>query len=333
MVARRIAVALLFALGVVAAGCENRGAAVHASGTIEMDETDVASLVGGRLKRLTVNEGDSVTVGDTLAVLDRGEITADFRAQLANADRAAAQSRDVSVGPRAEEIRIARAQSAAATARRDLAQREFERGKTLFADRVIPAAEFERLSSNYEAALATEGSTQHALTLLEEGSRRNAIAAAASSMQAARETAAAARSRVDELVLTAPISGVVLLKNFERGELVQAGQPVVTLGNPDSLWIRVYVAAPNITRVRRGAAAEIQLGRTNPRRYAGRVVEIGSRAEFTPRAALTEEERANIVFAVKIALDPSGGELKAGLPADAIIQSLMPPGAADRATR
>ena len=118
--------------------------------------------------------------------------------------------------------------------------------------------------------------------------------------------------------ITAPVTGVVLLRNFEVGELAQPGQAVLTLGNPDSLWMRVYVAAPEMGRLRRGAPVEVRLTGFKDT-YHGRVTEIATRAEFTPRAALTEEERANIVFGVKITLEPTGGVLKAGLPADARI--------------
>jgi HlyD family secretion protein len=93
---------------------------------------------------------------------------------------------------------------------------------------------------------------------------------------------------------------------------------VLTLGDPDSLWMRVYVAAPLLTRVKLGAPVEVRpIGARQP--YAGRVVSIASEAEFTPRAALTEEEQANLVFGVKIVLARTGGVLKAGLPADARI--------------
>jgi HlyD family secretion protein len=115
------------------------------------------------------------------------------------------------------------------------------------------------------------------------------------------------------------------LRNFEPGELASAGAPIVTLGNPDSLWIRVYVAAPKLGGVRLGAPVEVRAVGVPGRTFPGRVVEIASRAEFTPRAALTEEERANLVFGVKVVLDPSDGRLKAGLPADAMIHAEAPP--------
>lgn len=120
-------------------------------------------------------------------------------------------------------------------------------------------------------------------------------------------------------MLRAPIAGVVLLKNYLPGEVVQPGLPVLTLGNPDSLWMRVYVAAPKLGQVKLGAAADVTTPGAPGRSFRGRVVEIASRAEFTPRAALTEEEQANLVFGVKLKLEPTGGVLKAGLPAEARI--------------
>ena len=140
--------------------------------------------------------------------------------------------------------------------------------------------------------------------------------AAKSAATAAMAQLAGARSRAGELVLTAPVDGVVLLRNFETGELVPPSVPVLTLGDPDRLWIRVFVAAPLLASIRLGDAVEVTPTGAK-RAFTGRVVQIASRAEFTPRAALTEEEQANLVFGVKIALDPTQGTLKPGLPAEA----------------
>src|SRR5262249_59890785 len=117
--------------------------------------------------------------------------------------------------------------------------------------------------------------------------------------------------------------GVVLLVNYRAGELVPPTSPVVTLGNPDSLWMRVFVAAPLLTKVRLGAPVEVRpVGVKRP--FAGRVVSIANEAEFTPRAALTEEEQANLVFGVKLVLDETGGALKAGAPAAARVMPATP---------
>ena len=283
-----------------------------------MDEVDVSSLSGGRVLRLTVNEGDSVHVGDTLAVLDRGELVADLEAQAARAQSAAAQYRDLQAGARPEEVLAARADLAAARADAELADSNFVRMQKLAASRVVSQQDLDRARAARDAASAKARAAAENLRMRETGYRTQQVRAARDAATAAEAQLAGARSRADELVLTAPISGVVLLKNFQAGEVAQPGAPVLTLGNPDSLWMRVYVGAPKLTAVRIGSTADVRpigAGRS----YPGRVVEIASRAEFTPRAALTEEEQANLVFGVKLVMSPTGGALKAGLPAEARI--------------
>jgi HlyD family secretion protein len=298
--------------------CRADDARVRGSGTIEMDEVDVSSLVGGRVATLAVDEGDPVRAGDTLAVLDRGEITAALEAQAAEAGRATSQWRDLEQGPRASEIGAARADRAAAIAQAQLAESDFKRIEKLFAGQLASEAELDRGRSARDAANAKAKAATDQLRLVEAGVRRNQVQAAAQAAQAAVAQLAGARSRASELLLTAPISGVVLLRNYESGEVAQPGVPILTLGNPDRLWVRVYIGAPHLTRVRLGARADVRVVGSK-RVFTGRVVEVASKAEFTPRAALTEEEQSHLVFGVKIALDPTGGVLKAGLPADAVI--------------
>jgi HlyD family secretion protein len=299
------------------AGWANRDK-VRASGTIEMDEVDIASWVGGRVVELRASEGDTVRAGDTLVVLDRGEVVADLSAQRAQAERAEALWRDLRVGPRPAEIEAAQAEVAAAASAHRLAEAQLKRIEHLHRSQVASAEELDRAQSDFEAAAARRSAAAEQLALLESGYRRDQVVAAGKAALAARAQLEAARSRAGELVLVAPVSGVVLTRSVLPGELAAAGIPVLTLGRPDSLWMRVYVAAPQLGRVRLGAPAEVRVVGSK-HGYAARVVEIATRAEFTPRAALTEEEQANLVFGVKLALEPTTGALKAGLPADALI--------------
>ncbi|MBI5710820.1 MAG: efflux RND transporter periplasmic adaptor subunit [Candidatus Eisenbacteria bacterium] len=318
----RRALALATALALVA-GCGNGRDAVTASGTVELDEVDVASLIGGRVVTLRVDEGDTVRAGDTLAVLDQGEVLAGLDARRAEAQRALAQWRDLEAGPRAPEVQTGEAELRATTAQWTLAQAELERIQALYDHHVVAASDLDRARTARDTAAARREAAAKQVQLLRAGSRAQQVTAARSAALAAEAQVAAARSRAHELVLTAPAPGVVLLREFEPGEIVPAGVPVVTLGDPERLWMRVYVPAPQLARVRLGAAVEVRAQGYGGRAFAGRVVAIATHAEFTPRAALTEEERANLVFGVKVALEPSGGALKAGLPADARI--LAPP--------
>lgn len=315
-VAAGIALALL-----TLAGCSNKNGEIRGSGTIEMDEIDVGSLVGGRILKLAVAEGDSVQAGDTLAVLTRGEVAAELAAQAAEAQRAESQARDLQQGARPAELSIVREALRAAEADQQLARATYDRTDKLASSGAVPAADLDRARAARDAADARVSSARENVRLQEAGFRRQQVAAARQGATAAQAQLAGAQSRANELVLTAPRTGVVLLVNYQAGELVPPSSPVVTLGDPDSLWMRVYVAAPMLTHLRLGAPAEVRpigAGRT----YPGRVVSINREAEFTPRAALTEEEQANLVFGVKLALERSGGALKAGLPADARIRSV-----------
>lgn len=313
--ARTLALLSLF----LAVGCSRDGGMIRGSGTIEMDEIDVASLVGGRLLRIAVVEGDTVSAGDTLAVLDRGEIAAELAAQTAQTERAQSQARDLQQGARPAELIIARESARAADADLQLAQLSFDRTEPLTKSGVTAPAELDRARATRDAARARAAAAREQVTLQEAGFRRLQVSAARQGATAAIAQLAGARSRANELVLTAPRRGVVLLVNYNTGEIVPPSGPVLTLGDPDSLWMRVYVAAPQLTKLRIGASAEVRpIGVKTP--FAGRVVSIASEAEFTPRTALTEEEQANLVFGVKLTLARSGGALKAGLPADARIQ-------------
>ncbi len=318
MRARLASRAFALALVVLIGGCASDHSSIRASGTIEMDEVDVASYIGGRLVRLYVSEGDTVSLGDTLAILDRGEIAAELASQAAQAQRAQAQAKDLAQGARPSELVIAREQLRAAEADLALAQVSFERTDKLTRSGVSAPADLDRARMQRDAAQARAAAAREQVRLQEDGFRRQQINAAQQGATAAMAQLAGARSRASELVLVSPHAGVVLLTNYVQGELVPPSSPVVTLGDPDSLWMRVYVAAPQLTRLRLGASAEIRpIGVKQP--FAGRVVSIANEAEFTPRAALTEEEQANLVFAVKLTLGRSQGALKAGLPADARI--------------
>jgi len=313
--ARAGGVGLLIALALASCAAPHD---VRGHGTLEIDEIDVSSLVGGRVARLYADEGDTVRAGDTLAVLDRGEVTAALEAQSAQAQRAAAQYRDLRSGPRTPEIVAARAELEATTSQADVADSDYARAQELARGHVISAAELDRSKAARAAAVARRDGAREQLRLVETGFRGGQVEAAARAAEAARAELVASASRASELVLTAPSSGVVLLRNFHVGEVVAPGQPVFTLGDPERIWMRVYVAAPDLPRVRRDAAVEVRVqGMRQP--VPGRITEIATQAEFTPRSALTEEERANLVFGVKVRIDRNQGALKPGLPAEARI--------------
>jgi multidrug resistance efflux pump len=123
--------------------------------------------------------------------------------------------------------------------------------------------------------------------------------------------------------LVAPVDAVVLQRVSEPGEVVSPGVPVVVLGNPQDLWMKVFIPESEIGRLRLGQAATIRIDAFPQRAFEGRVTYISPKAEFTPKNIQTKEERVTQMFAVKISMARPDGSLKPGLPADAEFRPVL----------
>jgi HlyD family secretion protein len=126
--------------------------------------------------------------------------------------------------------------------------------------------------------------------------------------------AAAIEDQIARSVVVPPVGGVVLAKYAEAGELAAQGRPLFKVGNLDAVVLRVYVTAGQLTELRLGQEVKVfaDRGSDERREYAGRVSWIADQAEFTPKTIQTRDERANLVYAVKIAV-ANDGYIKIGM--------------------
>jgi len=197
------------------------------------------------------------------------------------------QSQARIAGARRRAARLAREQAAAAL---DRAQAATDAVRIKEADPIRLAAEYQRV----EASLITLGHTE----------------------EAARARVAEVEAVLADTRLAAPIDGTVMSRLAEPGELVPAGRPVVVLVDLGALYVRAYVSERDIARVRLGNPARVYADAFPGRSFAGNVVEIAERPEFTPKDAHVKDEREKLVFGVKVALHNPRGYLKPGMPVD-----------------
>jgi HlyD family secretion protein len=120
--------------------------------------------------------------------------------------------------------------------------------------------------------------------------------------------------------LVAPVDGTVMSRLAEPGELVPPGRPIVTLVDLGALYARVYVPEREIAKIRLGNPARVYADAFPDRPFAGKVVEVAERAEFTPKEAHVKDEREKLVFGVKVSIDNPQGHLKPGMPVDVQIK-------------
>jgi HlyD family secretion protein len=151
------------------------------------------------------------------------------------------------------------------------------------------------------------------------------IAATRAQQQTARAQVTSAAAQIAQVTdrmrksqVTNPIAGTVLTTYTKAGEFVQPGQPLYKIANLDSVDVRAYVTEPQLAQVKLGVAARVTIDVAGgPRRsLSGTISWISSEAEFTPTPIQTREERADLVYAVKIRVPNEGGVLKIGMPAD-----------------
>jgi multidrug resistance efflux pump len=170
-----------------------------------------------------------------------------------------------------------------------------------------------------EAARAEVRAARERLALVEAGPRPGQVDTARAQLAQAEATLAQARARLADTRIDAPMDGVVLRKNLEPGAIASPGGAIVTLVDPTDLWVRAYIAETDLGRVHVGQTARVTVDAFPGQPFQGRVTEIASSAEFTPRNVQTQKERVNLVFRLKIAIANPDGRLKPGMPADAVI--------------
>jgi HlyD family secretion protein len=306
---------LLLAMLLLACSREPDPSRLEATGTIEVAQADVAPLTAARVVRVLVEEGDEVRLGDTIATLAQTTLPSEIEQRSARVAQSEATLRDLAAGTRPAEIERWEAQLRAAEAEAVRAARDVERLTPLAATGSISQQQLDAAIAAARAASAGRDAAREALRLARQGARPQQVQAARADVAAARASLAAARATASDLVLTAPVAGTVLSRNAEPGEVLAAGQSAVTLGETARPWVRVYVNQQMVPRLRVGDSAEVVLDGTPNHPLRGRVVAVSPRAEFTPRVALTEEERADLVFGVKVEIADSAAMARPGLPA------------------
>lgn len=324
---KRILLIALAALAVTAggylyvrsAGDRAPDTSLRISGNVEAHESVVSFKVQGRIVELPVQEGQYVKQGDLLARLDDD----DYRQQV-SMDEATVATREAELqlalaGSRVQEIQAAKQTLIDARADLELKRTEFKRRQALLAEQGVSKEDVDSAATQLKRAQATYERVKHTHDQIVEGTRKEEIAVRQANLQLAREHLQMSRVKLAYTVLSAPLSGVVLVRQAELGEVVAPGTPVMTIADVDHLWVRGYINETDLGRVRWGQPATVRTDTYPDRVYPGRVSFISAQAEFTPKSVETYKERVTLVYRIKIDLDNPNHELKPGMPAEAVI--------------
>ncbi len=280
----------------------------HVSGTIETDETHVASRYGGRVAHILAAEGNLLHSGQVIMELEAPELAAQH-AQVA------ALLEELVAGPRPEELLAAKHDWESLTAELEFARAEDKRTQDLFRQNTISETERDRAASRARVLEKSVAAAKSRHDLLLAGTRPERIAQAKAQL-------AEIDIRRGELRVVAPTNSILEVLHVKAGDVLAPHRAVATLLLPDHLWVRVYVPEPWLGFIKLGQAVKVRVDSFPGREFPGQVEQINRAAEFTPRNVQTVEERIKQVIGVKVRLESVEGQLRAGMSVDVFFPSV-----------
>lgn len=265
-----------------------------AYGQFEATETSISSEVPGKLITYTINEGDRLNQNTQVGQIDTTRLSLqkkELRSQLKSV-RSKIENIDAQVEVQQEELALAR-------------------------------TNLKRREALHEDGAATGQQLDNARTKVQTIEKR--IRALQTEKQSIRAEIEATRTRIeqvedriDDALITNPITGTVLTSFVETHEMLRQGQPLYEIANLDTLELRVYISGAQLPSVKLGQQVEVLVDKNAEENQAmeGRVSWIASEAEFTPKMIQTKEERVTQVYAVKVRVPNPDGILKIGMPGE-----------------
>jgi len=330
MTAHRSAIVFLAVAIAATAGCRSRAedAPPRATGYVEATDVRVSSKVSGRVAAVNVTEGARIEAGAVVATISTTDVDLALARIRAERAQASAQLDLLLSGTRPEDVRQAQAQAAAAAADRKAAEAEVTAARTdearfeqLLANRAGSVKQRDDAKARRELAEARLRATDDraaaataTVDRLKAGARREEIAAARARVAAVDAQIASLEHDKAETVISSPIGGVVAGRLVEPGELVAVGTPLAIVVDLDHAWANVYVEETLVPLIKLDQTATVITDAGD--RLEGRVSFIASRAEFTPRNVQTANERAKLVYRIKVSVDNRKGVLKPGMPVE-----------------
>jgi len=323
----------LFAVAVV--GC-NRAPQPDAYGNVEATEVVVSSEAAGQLTAFSVEEGQQLAAGMRVGSVDPTQLTLQ-RGQLV-AQRNASASRVGEVDRQVQALSAQRdalqaqhdaavAQRAALVSQQEIAQRGHERTQRLFAQQAATSQQLDQAERD-DRVLQDQIKAQDEQIVAQArqvAAQAAQIAAARQQRNTAQTQVAAADAQVAQVddrirksSVTNPSAGTVLATYAKPGEIVQPGQALYKIADMRSVDVRAYVTEPQLANVKVGkqARVNVDVGDNNRQTITGQVTWVATQAEFTPTPIQTREERADLVYAIKIRVPNQNGVLKIGMPVD-----------------
>lgn len=277
----------------------NRNKMEHdASGTFESTEIVVSSEVTGKIENFNLSEGDQLKQGQLVGNIDTIQLYLKKLQMEASAKSVVVRKPDIALQVASTRDQI----------RKD--EIEKQRIQNLLRDGASTQKQLDDINSQLDVLRSSLSAQMNSLSTSVKGLDKESSVYL---IQVAQVEDDLRRSRI-----VSPIDGSVLTKYVEPGEMIQSGKPMFKIADTKHLYLKAYVISDQLPKIKVGQKATVYINGDEGKQksYTGKVTWIADEAEFTPKTIQTQDERQNLVYAVKIAVDNSAGAIKIGMYGD-----------------
>ena len=289
----------------ILASCNNNKISYDASGNFEADEVMVSAQQNGQLLSFSVHEGDQLKEGDVV-----GQIDMTVQRLQTEATINALQQK---TGSAAEQVKVAKAQLAVQQIQLDNLYHERERSQNLVKADAAPQKQVDDMNAQINQLQKQMAVTQEQIKLYHSNTatqNRSILSEKAPLEKAAQQL----QAQIDKGEIVNPITGIVLTNYALKGEMAAVGKPLYKIADTDTLLLRAYITGNQLPVIKTGQQVQVRVdqGEKKYKSYPGTILWISDKSEFTPKTIQTKEERANLVYAIKVSVK-NDGYLKIGL--------------------
>ncbi|TWI12772.1 secretion protein HlyD [Aerolutibacter ruishenii] len=316
VIAISAAVVVVLAVAVVLfkrAGDDNGALVLY--GNVDIREVQLAFRQPGRVKEMAFEEGDAVTAGDRVALLDAKPYEDALAAANAAVRVAEAEVGKLHGGLRPQEITQAREALNRARAVAMDAGRNYERQAGLLPSGAISKSMIDAARAARDQSVANVRAAEAALSQAVEGFRSEDIAAGEARLAAAEATRDQALTALADTQLIAPANGTIIARIREPGSMVANQSAVYSLSLDRPVYVRAYVGETDLGRVAPGTPVRVR-NDSSSKAYRGKIGFVSPRAEFTPKTVETPDLRTDLVYRLRVVIDDDqvDGGLRQGMP-------------------
>ncbi len=281
-------ITLILFISIFLLSCAEEEQLTDATGVFEATEIIVSSEANGKILDLKLQEGDKLQANRIVGLIDSTQLH--FSKLQLQASKVAVQSArpDIRVQIEATEREIARQ------------EREKQRIEKLLAGDVATQKQLDDIEAAILILKARLESQKSSLT-----NNVNSVDAQSNTIDV---QIAQLEDQIQKCNIKSPIDGTVLVKYAEQGEMTGMGKALFKIADMDNMVLRAYVPADQLAGLQLGQEVDVlaEFGETENREYKGKITWISDKSEFTPKTIQTQDERANLVYAVKIAVKNDG---------------------------